>query len=225
MENLEEKVLILEKELLNPQQQIVKSENKAVMIKEKMTELELLEENTKLRRRSFKEKIEFIATLITAITLICVFTFGMIVLIKLPINSPSVVGAAYIEGQIDAVEGSNLVKTINNQAIVGSGNIEVGMPTIFYSQTSLTVDGANGNYFLIELSANASFSLSNIVAGTQYYFRIKNTSGSAITITLPNTADIKASATFTVGASNKHKEVAMIFDGTKRTWQISEELT
>lgn len=48
MENLEEKVLILEKELLKAEQQIVKSENKAVMIKEKMTELEQFPEIAKM---------------------------------------------------------------------------------------------------------------------------------------------------------------------------------
>ena len=48
MENLEEKVITLEKELLIAQQQIVKSENKAVMIKEKMTELEQFPEIAKM---------------------------------------------------------------------------------------------------------------------------------------------------------------------------------
>lgn len=99
------------------------------------------------------------------------------------------------------------------------------LQTIFYSQSNLTIDGANGNYFLVTLSANASYSLSNIATGVQYYFRIKNTSGSAITITLPNTADIKSVLAFGVGASNKYKEVAMIYDGTNRTWEIGEELT
>ena len=47
MENLE-KVITLEKELLIAQQQIVKSENKAVMIKEKMTELEQFPEIAKM---------------------------------------------------------------------------------------------------------------------------------------------------------------------------------
>ena len=48
MENLEEKVITLEKELLIAKQQIVKSENKAVMIKEKMTELEQFPEIAKM---------------------------------------------------------------------------------------------------------------------------------------------------------------------------------
>ena len=97
--------------------------------------------------------------------------------------------------------------------------------TSIASQSNLTIDGATNNYFIVSLSANASFSLSNIATGRMYYFLIKNTSSSDITITLPNTADIKASLTFVVKASNKYKEVALFFDGTNRIWQISEDLT
>lgn len=48
VETIEEKALRLEKELLAAQQQIVKSENKAVTIKEKMTELEQFPEIAKM---------------------------------------------------------------------------------------------------------------------------------------------------------------------------------
>ena len=48
IETLEQKALRLEKELLTAQQQIVKSENKAVTIKEKMTELEQFPEIAKM---------------------------------------------------------------------------------------------------------------------------------------------------------------------------------
>jgi hypothetical protein len=94
----------------------------------------------------------------------------------------------------------------------------------FYTQSNLTIDGNNGNFFLIEINANASFSLSNIATGQIYYFRIKNTGASTINITLPNTADIKSLTTVDIGAS-QYKELAMIYDGTNRTWQISEALT
>jgi hypothetical protein len=97
--------------------------------------------------------------------------------------------------------------------------------TSIASQSNLTINGATNNYFIISLSANASFSLSNIATGRMYSFLIKNTSAYDITITIPNTADIKASFTFVVKASNKYKEVALFFDGTNRIWQISEDLT
>ena len=114
---------------------------------------------------------------------------------------------------------------MNVLTLNSSGITEQNLSLItFYSQTSLTIDGANGNFFLISISANASFSLSNIVQNVQYYFMIKNTGASSITITLPNTADIKSALTVTIGAS-KTKELAMIYNGTNRYWQISEELT
>lgn len=95
--------------------------------------------------------------------------------------------------------------------------------TAFVTQSNLTINGSSGNFFLVSISASSSFTLSNIATGVQYYIRIYNSSASAITITLPNTADIKAVETFDIDATS-YKEVAMIYDGTNRTWQISETL-
>ena len=95
----------------------------------------------------------------------------------------------------------------------------------FFSMNDLVLWGASGSYFKSTISGNQSFYLSGISSGVYYYTLIKNTSASAVTITLPNTADIKPSATFTVGANNKYKEVALIYDGTTRIWQVSEELS
>lgn len=91
------------------------------------------------------------------------------------------------------------------------------------TQTSLTLDLAANNIFNIELSANASFSLTNPETTRDYYFYVKNTSASAITITLPNTADVVASATQTIAAT-KTRAFAMQWNGTKRIWQVSEEI-
>ena len=95
--------------------------------------------------------------------------------------------------------------------------------TSFYTQTDLSINGNNGNFFIITISANASFTLSNIVTGQPYTFLIK-ASGSVRTVTLPNTADVKAVATTDI-ADGKYKELVMIYDGTNRIWQVSEELT
>lgn len=120
---------------------------------------------------------------------------------------------------------SDLTKDINfDERYYTEGEINAKLLAQFYTQTNLSIDGANGNFFLITVSANASYSLSNIASGTMYYFVITNSGASDIVITLPNTADIKASATVTIKAGKK-KELAMIFDGTNRYWQISEELT
>ena len=91
------------------------------------------------------------------------------------------------------------------------------------TQSSLTLDLATYNIFNVELSANASFSISNPETTRDYYFYVKNTGASAITITLPNTADVVASATQTIAAT-KTKAFAMQWNGTKRIWQVSEEI-
>lgn len=107
--------------------------------------------------------------------------------------------------------------------MVDAGSGGGGTSTVFYSQTNLNIDGAIGNFFLVTLSANASFTLANIEVGVQYYFVIKNSGSSTTTVTLPNTADIKSAMIINVSAY-KTVELAMIFDGTNRIWQISEEL-
>ena len=129
-----------------------------------------------------------------------------------------------LNGKQDKLVSATNIKTVNSTSLLGSGDISISTLRAFYSQSNLTIDGANGDFFIISLDANASFSLSNITTGKIYYFLIKNTSASEITITLPNTADIKSALTFTIPASNNYKEVAMIYDGTNRIWQISEAL-
>lgn len=91
------------------------------------------------------------------------------------------------------------------------------------TQTSLTLDLATNNIFNIELSANASFSLTNPETTRDYYFYVKNTSASAITITLPNTADLFKNATETITAA-KTKAFALQWNGTKRIWMVAEEI-
>lgn len=102
-------------------------------------------------------------------------------------------------------------------------NLPVIPNTILYPQVTLNIDGSLGNFIIATISTNSSFSLSNITMGIHYYIMIYNNGANAITITLPTTADVKPSTTFTVSAS-KRKEVAMIYDGERRYWQISEEL-
>lgn len=92
----------------------------------------------------------------------------------------------------------------------------------FVEQTDLNINGANGNYVISTLTANAAFSgLINLSLGIQYFFLIKNNSGATITITLPNTADIKSVSTVAIDGG-KYREFSMIYNGTKRIWQISE---
>lgn len=88
--------------------------------------------------------------------------------------------------------------------------------------TSLTIDFATYNYHIITISGNASFSLSNVPTNKFVTVLVKNTAGGVVT--LPNTADVKSALTFT-HAANKWREYSILYDGTTRYWQVSEELT
>ena len=90
--------------------------------------------------------------------------------------------------------------------------------------STLTIDLATNNIFNISLSANATFSVSNPSTKRDYYFYVKNTGASTITITLPSSADMWESSTTPI-STGKTKAFAMQWNGTKRIWQISAELT
>lgn len=92
------------------------------------------------------------------------------------------------------------------------------------TQTNLTCDFSTYNYIKATISANSGFTLSNIPTNKVVTILIKNTGASTITITLPNTADAKAGDTFAIQAS-KYREFSILYDGTTRYWQVSEELT
>ena len=90
--------------------------------------------------------------------------------------------------------------------------------------TSLTIDLATAKYFFVTLSANASFTLSNVTTG-EWTFHILNNGASPIDIAIPNTANnIFQAETLTIGAGAV-AEISMVSDGTKRVWLLSNELT
>lgn len=89
--------------------------------------------------------------------------------------------------------------------------------------TSLTIDCSTADIFEISLSANASFSLTNVPTNKEKKFIITNDGASEITITYPNTADYWESATFKIGAGKK-KVTALEFNGTTRFWYLSTEM-
>jgi len=88
--------------------------------------------------------------------------------------------------------------------------------------TSLTIDFATYNYHISTVTGNVSFSLSNVPTNKFVTVLVKNTGGGVVT--LPNTADVKSALTFT-HAANKWREYSILYDGTTRYWQVSEELT
>ena len=93
----------------------------------------------------------------------------------------------------------------------------------FSTATSLTIDMSTREYVRVTLSSGGTLSLSNVTTGKEYFFLFQDTGASGYTVTLPTAADIASAGTFDVPAG-EFKEVAMIYDGTNRIWQISEDL-
>jgi len=146
--------------------------------------------------------------------------------------SAPITGDGSIENPI-AIDTSDFITEIHVSApITGDGSvaspISVNIPSSYppivdHSQTSLAINGNNGNSFWVTLSANGAFTLSNIATDVFYFFYIYNSGTSSITITFPNTADKFESATFTI-TTLKTREVSLRYNGTLRIWQYSGEL-
>lgn len=108
--------------------------------------------------------------------------------------------------------------------IIIDNNLSAQLKVIHDNADSLAIDGANGSWFNISVNANSSFTFSNITTGIVYEFLIKNSHlTDTITITLPNTADIKSDLSYDITADS-YIELSMFYDGTNRIWQVSNEL-
>lgn len=86
----------------------------------------------------------------------------------------------------------------------------------------LTWSGASYSFFYSEISANASFSISNLTQGVLYRGQVKNTHAStSIVITNPNTSSwvISGQLATTGIPAGWTQPYEIIFDGTKyRMW-------
>jgi hypothetical protein len=131
-----------------------------------------------------------------------------------------------------------ITQDIDNRNVVlmrfNDGGLGVGMLGILpyqkvVTQSDLVINPTSGTIFDIEISSNLAFTFTDITAIIPlqyYYFLIKNTHATAdITIAIPNISgvDIYAQATMTI-AKSSYKEVSLFYTGTKRIWQISEQL-
>lgn len=63
--------------------------------------------------------------------------------------------------------------------------MDAGSGATFYTQSNLSINGNNGDFFVVTLTGNATMSLSNIAAGKFHYVLIKNTGYNQVTVTLP----------------------------------------
>lgn len=140
----------------------------------------------------------------------------------------------YVEGKLSnyqakLVSGTN-IKTINSNSLLGSGNINItATPGLgaanFYSQTNLTLNGNNGDFFLASINTAQTMSLSNFTAGKYYFAFIKNTSAGAVLITFPSNA-LKPTgmSTFNLDAG-LGVLVSLIYTGTDYLLHVSEEIS
>lgn len=93
-------------------------------------------------------------------------------------------------------------------------------PTVNTSQTSLTIDCSIADIFILSLTANATFALTNVTAYKQ--FIIKNTNTSSINISLPN-GQVFDTATVPI-VSGKARRFIVEPINSKFYWDYSKEL-
>lgn len=152
------------------------------------------------------------------------------------INIDTVIG---LQSALDGKLSSDIVKTslaedsdlyIPTQKAVktaidnaGGGGSASGIP--FVAKSTLTIDLDDGDNFFVTLSADATFSLSNIADETIYNFHIVSGSG-LIEVTLPNTANDKTPAlSMSVRTTDASRVITMYKYGSIRYWFIGEEMS
>lgn len=101
---------------------------------------------------------------------------------------------------------------------VGGSSTETFSPVL----SSLSIALSSYGYYKVEISANATFVLSNITTGRYYTIRVKNVGASTITVSLPSGgAYTSGTADITAG---KAREFSVVSDGTQLIWQNSDEM-
>jgi hypothetical protein len=99
-----------------------------------------------------------------------------------------------------------------------------GVSTVFHDQTNLTIDGDDGNFFNITISADETFTVANIVAGVNYTFMVYNSHTGNISITIPAGATHKKPTSIITISTIGYVEFSLIYNGTNYYWQVSEEI-
>lgn len=139
-------------------------------------------------------------------------------------SSGIIPGLIYVisdESRLAVGLSSNAYESYAKESEAGGTNF------IVHDQSDLAINGANGNFFNVSLSANASLTYSNMADG-HYYVRITNTHATSdIVITLP--PGNKPATSFYVACNGyQAKNIRMlsitIYDGNA-IFTISEELS
>lgn len=118
------------------------------------------------------------------------------------------------------------ITDLNMFAIGTAVNAYALMPEPFTVATKSTIalDWSEAQYFVCNISGNASLSYSNKRNGVRFSL-IQNTSGGSIDVAIPNVSgNVYANATESI-AAGKAKEISAIYDGTNTIWVVTKELT
>lgn len=107
--------------------------------------------------------------------------------------------------------------------------VEVGAPTYNFSSvlSSLAWDGSTANFFMSEINANASYTITNLAIGVAYMGRIKNTHATnAITITNPTASNwiLQRGLTTVTLLASEEVSVSILFDGTNYRMAYGEAM-
>ena len=98
-----------------------------------------------------------------------------------------------------------------------------GGPTIT-TQTTLGIDCNSADIFIVNLSGNATFDLSNVTAGKSYEFIVKNTTASAITVSIPsNAVNVFAESSLLIEAGKARRFYVSAYSN-KYYWDVSKGL-
>ena len=100
------------------------------------------------------------------------------------------------------------------------GSIGSSTPIVNTSLTSLTIDCSIADIFILPITANSTFVLTNVTASKQ--FIVKNTSAGSINISLPN-GQVFDMATIPI-ASGKARRFIVEYINSNFYWDYSKEL-
>ena len=128
--------------------------------------------------------------------------------------------ATKVNALLPSQSGNSGKYLTTNGASLSWGTVGSSTPTVNTALTSLSIDCSIADVFILTLSTNSAFALTNITASKQ--FIIKNTSASSINISLPN-GQVFDTATVPI-ASGKARRFIVEPLSSKFYWDYSKEL-
>lgn len=127
---------------------------------------------------------------------------------------------AKVNALLPSQSGNSGKYLTTNGTSLSWGSVGSSTPTVNTSQTSLTIDCSVADIFILSLTVNSTFALTNVTASKQ--FIVKNAGASSINISLPN-GQVFDMATVPI-ASGKARRFIVEPLSSKFYWDYSKEL-